>query len=368
MSLLLLDEIVALFPPERGRLHIDGTTFRTETGALWQWRGFSWFLGFLRYCRGEDVTPDLRWMRAHGFNIPRVFGPLPWTETPDYRIETFRFDRLPAFFALLERHGLRCNFSIGHYRHPGLAAFAQRFYDIADRHWNVLAERVNEPHVGPKPDPILDFDGVDNRGVLTSYGLYGRYYDKTEGLDPVLDFGTIHVSRDSAWHRKARHAEEIQHATGKPWISDEPAKITEPGFEYVGGKNDPSTTPAEAVWHAAVCALWTPGHTVHTEEGKWGHVPRPGQLQHTVVEAVRDHVFQKIDASWQVGEYNGSDSHDSPVDDVDEPDGDPIWTYTSLHTNRALSVRCALSAPRPRNGWRVTAQWGPGNSIVQLER
>lgn len=370
----------ALFPAEAGRLRIDGTTFRTPDGELWQWRGFSWFLGFLRFCRGEDVTPDLRWLRANGFNIVRVFGPLPWKETPDYRVEDFRYDYLPDFFALLEAHGLRCNWSLAHYEHPDLNRHVQRWYDIAADFWCPVAEVVNEPHNDGgapsadnpidrrKPDPILLLDGIRTHGVLTSYGLYKEAYDGKPGWPPVLNFGTVHTPRDSAWHRQARHAQEIQHATSAPWISDEPAKIVEPGFDYPGGKNDPNTTPAEMVWHAGVCCLWTPGCTVHTEEGKWGRVPKPGTLQATVVDAVRDFVWLKIDASWQTGEYNHSGNHDSPVDDVNESDGDPIWTYTSLHDGRALSVRCGLSAPKAENGWRIVDAWGPAKSLVRLER
>lgn len=368
------------FPAESGPLHIDGMVFRRADGSAFQWRGFSWFLGFLRYCRGEDITPDLRWMRAMGFNIPRIFGPLPWDATPDYRVEHFDFDKLDSFLTLLEAHGLRSNWSLGHYRHPGLKSFVERFYEVASRHWSVVVEAVNEPgvHGGSpsaenpldrrKPDPIELLNGIDRRGVLTAYGLNAGFYDGQPGRDPVLDFATLHVQRDTAWHRKARHAQEWQADCGKPVVSDEPAKITEPGFHYPGGKNDPANTPAEMVWHSAVTCLWTPGCTVHTEFGKWGNVPPAGSLQHAVCEAVRDHVWMKIDASWQTGEYNHSGNHDSPVDDVNEPDGDPIWSYTSLHANKALSVRCAFSAPRPINGWRVVDAWGPSHSLVRLER
>lgn len=360
--LLLTDRLNArsLFPAEVGRLHIEGKTFRTSTGALWQWRGYSWFLGFLRYCRGEDITPDLRWMRAFGFNIPRVFGPLPWKETPDYRLEGFDFRKFDAFLSLLESYGLRCNFSVGHYPHSGWASFDQQIDNIASGHWNLVKERVNEPHVGQKPDPLTAFA---SHRVLTSYGLYGSYYAKPASWPPTFDFGTVHVSRDSAWHRKARHVQELQQHSGKPWVSDEPAKITEPHFDYPGGKNDPATTPAEMVWHAGVCCLYTAGCTVHTEEGKWGRVPTPGMLQHTVCEAVRDHVWTQVDASWQTGGYMGSHLSASPVDHIDD-----VWTYSSMHGDRALSVRCAFSAPQPQHSWRVIRRWGPAGSLVELAR
>jgi hypothetical protein len=352
-----------LFPPERGRLHIDGTTFRTEDNALWPWRGVSWFLGFLRFCRGEDVTPDLRWLRAMGFNIVRVFGPLPWVETPDYRVESFQFDKLPAFFALLEAHGLRCNWSLAHYKDPNLKPYVQRWYDIAADFWCPVAEVVNEPTVGAKPDPIDLLKGINRRGVLTSYGLYSQYYDKNPGLDPVLDFGTIHITRDDAWDRKARHAQEWQAACGKPIISDEPAKITEPGFHYPGGKNDPLHTPQEAVWHFGIAAMYGAGGTFHCEEGKWGTCPTPGMLQHTVAEAVRDHVFLKIGPQWQTGQYSGSHMSSSPVHFEQD-----VWAYSAILGNTAVSVRVKAEPSQAVHGWRVKDRWGPGDSLAVLER
>lgn len=368
----------ALFPPEHGRLSIVGKTFRDENGIIWQWRGISAFLLFLRYARGEDIVPDLHWYRVHGFNMLRIFGPLPWKETPDYRVENFPFDKLPAFFQLLQDYGLRCNWSIAHYEHPDLKAHVKRWYAIANDFWAPVAEVVNEPHVGSeKPDPISLIKGVDRGHVLTAYGLYSKYYDKKEGLDPVLDFQTLHITRDSAWHRKARHAQELQEEIGKPCISDEPAKLTEPGFHYVGGKNDdrlmvngslnPNYTPAEATWHHAICALWTPGSTVHPEEGKWGRVPVEGMLQYECIKTIRDNVFLKINATWQNGKYRGAHFPDSPVDGKDlKINGEDIWTYSSLHEKRALSVRCALSEPNATLGWSKIGKWGPANSIVEL--
>lgn len=351
---------LGMFPPEVGRLHIDGTTFRREDGGLFQWRGYSWFLGFLRYCRGDDITPDLRWMRAFGFNLPRVFGPLPWTETPDYRIEHFDFVKFDAFLSLLESYGLRCNFSVGHYPGVNWKKFDAVIDDLARGHWNLVKERVNEPRIGAKPDPIRDFPTHTGK-VLTSYGWYESFYENI--IPPVLDFGTVHIPRDAAWHRKARHVQELQAATKRPWISDEPAKVTEPGFSYPGGKNDPATTPNELVWHAAVCLLYTPGVTYHCEEGKWGRVPTHGMLQHTCAERLRDDVFLKIDAHWQTGAYNGSHhTTTSPVDFVRD-----VWAYSSLHATEALAVRCAPIPLKAINGWRIVESWANG-TIARLTR
>ena len=365
-------DVTAPAPSDVRPLHIEGATFRDDTGALFQWRGYSWFLGYRRFLAGEDVTADLRQLRAMGFNLVRVFGPLDWPQTPDYNYAHFNPERLGEFFALTASEGFYCEFVIGCYRFGDVTAqrqFAQRVYDIARHHPNVLIEAVNEPSVGGKPDPVAMLAGVDRHGVLSAYGIHLPYYTQAQDELPTLDYCTIHTTRDSAWHRKARHAQELQHQLGKPTISDEPAKITEPDFDYPGGKNDPLHTPAEMVWHAAVCCLWTPGCTVHTEEGKWGRVPTVGMLQYTVLEAVQRDVWTRIGPEWQTGQYKGAHSSGSPVDgDGLQINGQDIWTYSSVHPTKALAVRCALSEPRAINGWRMAEAWGPSGSLVRLER
>ena len=365
-----------LFPAEQGWLHIAGEHFYTEQNERWQGRGYSDFLLFLRFCRGEDITPDLRWLRIFGFNFVRVFGALPWDEVPDYRADTFRFDLLGAFFSLLAYYGLRCEWCPGHYRFDGWAYHLQQHYDIAQDHWNVLMNRVNEPHVGQKPDPLVK---VDDRGVLTDYGIYTPY---TGGQYPYADWGSIHTRRDSTWIRSARHAQECQHKRNKPCVPDEGPKVIEigtaanhppttavhPGFEYSGGK----TSIDGFVQHQAICAMYT-GLLVHTEEGKWGAVPVPGSNQYEVCEAIRDNVFKKIRPEWLGGSYSNSSSSGSPVDDVDidvdgDGDLDPIWTYSSVMGDRALAVRCYNSPPKAMPGWEVIDRWGPAGSICELRR
>ena len=365
------------FPAEEGGLYVEGTTFRRHSdGSLFQWRGKSMFLLVLRHARGEDIRPDLHELRLLGVNVPRIFGALPWAETPDYRVENFPLDAMGQVLELLRVYGLRSEWSLAHYMHSGLYALLVRQLEILSDYPEALVEWVNEPHVGrEKPDPQALNQAVGRDGTLAAYGYYGNFYKNGATPDPVLQWGSLHTTRDSSWARKARHIQELQHTWQRPTVGNEPAKIVEPGFSYPGGKNDPAKTPNEAIWYHAIAHLWTPGATFHDEEGKWGRVPRPGTLQRQVLEGVRDQVWTRIHAGWQTGEYNHSGNHDSPVDDVDaDTDGDgkpdPVWTYTSLHAsaNRALSVRAYASEPRAINGWRVVEAWGPGNSIVRLER
>jgi hypothetical protein len=366
MSLILLGGGPSVTPATQ--LRIEGTRFY-EHDTLWQWRGFSLFLAYRRFLHGEPVAADLAVLRKFGFNLIRVFGPLPWKETPDYRHDNFNWGRLGEFFDRSADEGFYVEWVpvCSSYDISQQRLVTQISYDIAANHKNVLIEVANEPHVN-KTNPVEILKGVNRYGVLSAYGNYVEALDGKPGWPPVLDYGTIHIPRDSAWHRRARIAQEVQHATGTPWISDEPAKITEPDFDYPGGKNDPQRTPAEMVWHAAVCALWTPGCTVHTEEGKWGRVPKPGSLQYTVLDAVQRDVWQKIDASVQLGEYNRGGNNDSPVDNAYVEGSNEVWTYTSLKPKTAVSVRCGSPAPLPRNGWTVVDRWGKDGSLVTLAR
>jgi hypothetical protein len=365
MSVLLFDEDITtrgLFPKESGRLHISGQHFYTEDNQLWSWRGYSWFLGYRRFLAGEDVTEDLRFFRANGINVVRVFGPLNWKETPDYRQEVFDLSKLGQFFDMLAEWGIRVEFvpicyafDINEQR-----AFVNTVYRIAEGRWNVFIEVANEPHVN-KTNPVSIMQGVNRRHVLSSYGLYQFYYDGR--LSPAfLDYCTLHSERDSAWARKARHVQELADAYDLPCIDDEPAKITEPDFDYPGGKNDPSLTPQEAVWHFGVLALWTPGGTFHCEDGKWGRIPAAGSLQRRVLEQVVAGVWGRIDPTWQAGQYNGSHMKTlTPVDFIED-----VWTYTSLGTKRALSIRIGANQPamQSRNGWTIIERFGPDESFA----
>ena len=367
-------------PDELSRLHIEGKTFRTADNHLWQWRGFSLFLAYRRMLAGEDLRTDLRKLRTWGVNIIRVFGPLPWAELGgNYDHTTFSTSRLDEFFQLVGEEGLRVEFVPFCYTFGNTQSrreFAQQCFTVMDEHWNVVAEMVNEPAVGDKPDPIDVLVGVDRKRVLTAYGYYPRENDPFSGVQ-VLDFATTHTVRDSAWFRKARHGQELQVNKGVPVVNDEPAKAIEPGnpgdptnaphpgFGYTGGK----TNPDEFVWYGGVTALWQPGHTLHTEEGKWGCIPVPETRQWDITEAVSANVWAKIPAPVQVGRYTGAHLSSCPVDGKDlQINGRDIWTYASLHDTNAVGVRCAVSAPQPKPGWVEVERWGPGGSVVSVRR
>lgn len=351
----------APFPPESGRLHVTGMGFRTQDGQPWAWRGFSWFLGYRRFLAGEDVTSDLRRLRAHGVNIVRVFGPLPWAGLEDYRHETFHIDALSTFFGLVAEHGLRIEFVPLCYAFGPQAAqrlFMRQIYRIAANHWHVLIECANEPRINGL-DPVGVLEGVPRSGVLSAYGLYDA--DDPARPVPVLDYATIHTVRDASWARKARHAQEAQVANRVPMIADEPMGAGEPGVSYPSAR---STNPHEFVWHHGIAHLYAPGSTLHTEAGKWGHVPDEGSRQAEIVRAVRDDVWRRIGPEWQLGEYAPSHLANSPVNFILNE-----WAYSSvLGGDSAISVRAAERPSLAVNDWRTAESWGPAGSLSRLER
>lgn len=355
-----------LFPKEKGFLHIIGQHFYDALGNLWSWRGYSWFLAYRRFLAGEDLTEDLRYFRANGINVVRVFGPLPWPETPDYDYPHFDVSRLGEFFDMCADWGIRVEFVPICYAFylESQRAFVKRVYAIAKGRWNVFIEVCNEPHVN-HTDPIQIMKGVDRFGVLSAYGLYEFYY-KPSATKAFLDYCTLHTQRDSAWARKARHVQELMNSNDVPCIGDEPAKIIEPGFSYPGGKNDPTLTPQDAAWHFGVLLLWTTGGTFHCEFGKWGHIPASGSLQRRVLDAVVENVWRRVDSRVQAGDYNGSHMKtSSPVDFIEN-----VWSYSSLGKRTAYSIRIGKGQPemQARNGWTISERWGPENTFATLTK
>src|SRR5437660_1615396 len=72
------------FPPETGRLHVDGRAFYDAENKVWRWRGASQFLLFARYLNGEDISPQLDWLVSRGFNVLRVFGEASGASYPEH--------------------------------------------------------------------------------------------------------------------------------------------------------------------------------------------------------------------------------------------------------------------------------------------
>src|SRR5262249_40839338 len=99
-------------PPahEAGPLHIERPAMRDDTGACWQWRGFSDFLLLYRFLTGVDIQPFLVERVGLGANVLRVFSMVGWDEcVPPFYPENWPdyYTQLRAFADLLADHGPR---------------------------------------------------------------------------------------------------------------------------------------------------------------------------------------------------------------------------------------------------------------------
>lgn len=359
------------FPAERGRLRIDGLVFRDEAGAVWSWRGADCFLCFARTLRGEDVTPQFAWARAHGVNVLRVFGQVNWPGQEDYQRPDRRPDftaKLHAFLSAAADSGLRVEYTVLTYPGalPDMRAQLQRIYDIAVSHWNVLVEVANEPDAqGIAADAAMA--GVDRRGVLSTLG----YYDpKSAGRGKqatlrTLDYVTFHADRSSEWVRRAKFGLDLRDgysaAPGtpsfggahRPVVGDEPTGAAE--------RNEPGRRSANVedfAAHFAICALYSAGCTYHFQAGLEGRAPAAGEpVQEAIARAILA-VWQEIPASVQTCRYTRGGLPDLPV----------IWneshslrTYASVCGDTAYVVVARPAAGfvlQPAPGWRVVKRQG----------
>ncbi len=361
------------FPAERGRLRVEGTLFRDQSGAVWSWRGYSWFLGFARFLRGEDVTPQIQWMQAHGVNVARVFGHVGWSGWEDYQRPWTRPDfdqRLHAFLTRMADAGLRVEY-------VGLAdrsmsieeqrAYIQRLFDIARTHWNVFVEVANEPAVH-RIDTAAILRGVNRYDVLTAYGDYPVKGNPGIGFDiPTLDYVTVHVPRErNQYARNSKDQLEFKDALRRPVVGDEPFGI---GEEDRDGSGARTTNLEETVSHFAIGHLFSAGMTLHSQAGLEGRVPGAGEpIQRRIADAIA-RTWRFIPPEAQQGLYSAPHVGNFPVQ-WSVRDSRIGHAYASILGTRAWVVNTA-----PRQGWRVIGinGWqlhalGPLPSVAQLQK
>ena len=369
------------FPPERGPLHIEAQVFKTSDGLTWDWRGGSMFMLFARYLRGEDVTPQLQWCRAHGINVLRVFGQASgeggWAQWPNYRRPWERPDfavKLGAFFDLAAAHGLRVEYTVLTFpdsieaMHTGL----QRTYDVAAGRWNVLVEAANEPEA-QGIDVLAAIRGIDRRGVISAYGLYNL--DPADPPPPHLDYVTMHSPRDGEFARRAADLRDVRvgsggddrphvPGTGTPVIGDEPIGVAEAGQP---GRRTASWL--EMSRYMAVCRIVTSGCTLHLQAGLDGRVPDPTRerVQHSVANAVL-RIWQAIPADAHTCEYlrSGPSSTDQfPVTSSGEY---PLHAAVCRSAAYVVPMTPDIRAwsPSAANGWHLADR--PAPVVVVLVR
>ena len=301
------------FAAESGRLRVEGGHFRDERGQVWRWRGATQFLLFARYLNGEDITPQLDWLVARGFNIVRVFGEVPagfgadavGVKGYERPFERADFDqKLHAFFTLLAGRGLRCEYTVLTYWDAlrTMRAHIQRVFDVAASHWNVVVEVANEPEHN-QIDAVAVMEGIDRKGVLAAYGLDpARAQPDAWKTLRVLDYGTTHdLDRNlEASPVNTRNAATMQRAFGVPFVNDEPIGAIDPGSpmfkqtgpQMYGGIQGGGTRTVNRdvfVSGAALAYMFSAGYTYHFQAGAEGRVPGFGQpIQDAIARALRD--------------------------------------------------------------------------------
>ena len=369
------------FPPEQGRLRIEGRHFYDQNQQIWRWRGATQFLLFARYLNGENISPQLDWLIARGFNVLRVFGEVPSGFRADqvgitnYERPFDRPDfeaRLHAFFALLESRGLRCEYTVLTYWDASdvMRRHLQRVFDVAASHWNVFVEVANEPE-NNSIDPVAVMKGVNRRGVLSAYGLDpGRHDVATWKTDvPMLDYGTAHdLNRDLANSPSVtRSAMMMQNVFGIPFVNDEPIGAIDPGNksfkqtgpETWGGVNGGGARTVNRdvfISAAAIAYLVSAGYTYHFQVGLEGRVPTAAMtIQDGVALALRD-VARFIPEDAPRGMFVEPALQNGGLGMVI---GSEQWVVVPRPP--------AGWSPAPPNGWRI-AGVGPVPYMLRLTR
>jgi hypothetical protein len=371
LALIVQAQAPAPFPPEHGRLRVEGKVFRDDTGAVWSWRGADCFLCFARMLQGEDVTPQLRWARAHGVNVVRVFGQVNWPGEEHYARPDTRPDytaKLNAFFDAAASQGLRVEYTVLTYPHPvaDMRSQLQRVYDIAAAHWNVFVEVANEPDA-QQIDAAAAITGVNRRGVISALGYYEpRASDRRPATLQMLDYVTVHTGRETDWVRRAKFGRDLRDGytdnpdgppfsgAGRPVIGDEPmgaAERDEPGRR--------STVVDDFAAHFAICAVFTAGCTYHFQAGLEGRAPNAAEPKQEAIAKAILNVWRRIPADVQTCRYTRGGLGDLPFV-WDERDS--LRTYAAVCGSRAYVVVARPNAGyvlQPAAGWRATGRHGP---------
>ena len=263
----------------RAHLHLDGTTFRTPDGQVFQWRGITAFrlLDYVAHGRSADAEHFLAWAAGQGLTVVRVLAMgAGWMDlTPaEGRVA------LPRLLEMASAHGL-------HVEIVALAGTADIRVDLAEQvgaigriaseHPNALLEIANEP-VHPTQAPE-----VHKPEVLASLASRVREVPVALGAEEndgfaAGDYVTWHVPRVQRFDGWG-HVVEIARGAGmlrrwkKPVISDEPigaGRIDEPGRR----DNDPSRFRAAGL----LTRLAGLGATFHYEGGLQTSIPAGPEL------------------------------------------------------------------------------------------
>lgn len=369
-----------LFAAEEGRLAVCGDHFCTENGRVWSWRGATMFLLSCRFIRGEDITPQIRWMQQHGVNVARVFvagvgwggdfADCAWSfERPDFEAQ------LDRFFTRLADAGLRVEATV--VTDDAITAdvwhdILQRVYDVAAPHWNVFVEWVNEPWVGRR-QAILDAieaRGIDRHGVLSAYGIMPAGVPGGDGYlpCPVLDYVTPHLPRDLAYFsRNPKDLKNIRDVLRVPVVNDEPLGIADYDKQGTAAR---TTNRIAVVSHFSICRLFGAGCTIHSQAGVEGRAPRADEpITEDLATAISD-VWAFIPSEAPSGAYAAPHLGNFPLV-WDGPDSLVTHAYAKLFSDHAWAVNPMPRdgwTPQPIDGWTIAAQLPGAEYVLKLVR
>lgn len=339
---------------EVGTVEVSGKEMY-NFGMPWRMKAVSMFTLFLRYSKGENITPHLSWARAMGFNTLRVFGPLDWVEYPEYR-RISDWSALENFFNLAYANGLRILWvpittKANRDDHQELV---NRSIEIADRVDNVFITICNEPLKDGKCDPVTLYGKSGGaRKCLVDYGIY--WADTWPNDWPRADFGTVHLTREyPKFARKSKDLLELRNHFGVPFIHDEPIGVAE--IDISGRR----TTDIDAiVGDAAIALLLGNGYCYHYDMGLHSILPNEGSVQSRCALALKG-LFDYLPA---VEDYNGSyiapHLENFPME-WEEEDSLVNHAYGTLNGNVAYVVNVLPTnqwVPTGKNGWRVESNY-----------
>jgi hypothetical protein len=255
------------------RLHVAGKYFVNQAGQRVFLKGVTDFLLYQRYLDGEDIGPLLRERVAIGANAVRIIGMVnSFSHWYPQEYGARYYDALPAFFAVLEQHGLYGYFTVfadTEIVMPKQADQVAHFAKVVAQLQqcpNSLGELVNEPyaHDNATANPFAFPRPI---GVPFSSGSYNDVLGAAVTPKPHWDFHDHHVSRKDVKRVADQCMSTNQnYQAGMAVLSGEPDKF--------GGPNamNPKVylTDPDVSRQMAQTAMGTAcGYVLHTSAGVW---------------------------------------------------------------------------------------------------
>jgi hypothetical protein len=269
-------------PAARTHLQIDGTSFRTPDGQLFQWRGITAFrlLDYVADGNEEAARSFLAWAKAQHLTVVRVLA--MGGGFMDLKPDEGRA-ALSSLLEMAREEGLYVEV-------VALAGTLEMPVDLDEQlaavgeilgdHPNALLEIANEPaHPSQRPDvgkPEVLLTLATRVPADVPVALGSLEEDEAFGQG---DYATWHVPRESrhgGWgHALAVAAgADLLRKLKKPVISDEPIGA---GAAYQPGRRD--DVPARFRAAALLTRLVGMGATFHYEGGLQAKIPTGRELQ-----------------------------------------------------------------------------------------